>query len=216
MGISRFAETSVFFFLALFIGHLGPVAVAGHSVALNFAGLLFMVPLSISMAITVHSGHMIGRGDFARARFVSFCGLGLALMIACVHGSLSYLFREQIVLLYSSEPSVILLASQLLVFAAMFQFADAIQVSAIGALHAYKDTRIPMYITLFSYIGIGFPVGYMLGLTDLFGLRRGPAGMWMGLVVALSVAAVLLLIRLRKITGEPPKQVDWHDAKQVS
>ena len=200
MGISRFAESSVFAFLALFIGHLGSVAVAGHSIALNFSGLLFMVPLSISMAIAVRSGHLIGQGDYHRARFASYCGLGLAVFIASVHGSLTYLFREQIVQLYSSEPAVMLLAMQLLVFAAMFQIADGIQVSAIGALHAYKDARVPMYITLVSYLGVGFPVGYILGLTDYYGAKRGPAGLWMGLVVALSVAALLLIIRLHKTT----------------
>ncbi|MBV1914887.1 MAG: MATE family efflux transporter [Pseudomonadales bacterium] len=200
MGVSRFAESSVFAFLALFIGHLGSVAVAGHSIALNFSGLLFMVPLSISMAISVHSGHLIGRGDYHRARFASYCGMGLAVFIATIHGTLTYLFREQIVHLYTSEPEVMLLAMQLLVFAAMFQIADGIQVSAIGALHAYKDTRIPMYITLFSYLGVGFPVGYILGLTDYYGAKRGPAGLWIGLVVALVVAALLLLMRLHKTT----------------
>ena len=198
MGVSRFSESSVFAFLALFIGHLGPIAVAGHSIALNFSGLLFMVPLSISMAISVHSGHLIGQGDLPRARFASYCGLGLAVCIACVHGSLTFVFRDQIVLLYSSEQAVMVLAAQLLVFAAMFQIADAIQVSAIGALHAYKDTTIPMYITLFSYLCVGFPVGYVLGLTDYLGEKRGPAGLWIGLVVALSVAALMLLPRLNK------------------
>ncbi|MBL4583940.1 MAG: MATE family efflux transporter [Pseudomonadales bacterium] len=200
MGISRFSECSVFAFLALFIGHLGPVAVAGHSIALNFSGLLFMVPLSISMAIAVHSGHLIGQKKYAQARFASYCGLGLAVFFASVHGSLTYLFREQIAQLYSIEPAVMLLAAQLLVFAAMFQIADGIQVSAIGALHGYKDTKAPMYITLISYIGIGFPVGYTLGLTDYLGPKQGPAGLWAGLVVALSVAALLLLFRLRKTT----------------
>ena len=201
MGISRFAESSIFAFLALLIGHLGAVAVAGHSVALNFAGLLFMVPLSISMAITVHSGHLIGQGRYANARFASYCGLGLAVAIACFNGSMAYVFRDQVVMLYSSQPAVRLLATQLLVFAAMFQIADAIQVSAIGALHAYKDTKVPMYITLVSYIGVGFPVGWLLGLSDFLGPKRGPAGLWIGLVVALSVAAILLLLRLRKTTS---------------
>ena len=201
MGVSRFAESSIFAFLALLIGHLGPVAVAGHSIALNFSGLLFMVPLSISMAIAVRSGQLIGQNNYSRARFASYCGLGLAVFIACVSGSLTYLFRNQLVLLYSSESAVIVLAAQLLLFAAMFQIADAIQVSAIGALHGYKDTKVPMYITLVSHLGVGFPAGYILGLSDYLGPKRGPAGLWMGLVLALSVAALLLLVRLRKTTS---------------
>ena len=86
-------------------------------------------------------------------------------------------------------PSLILLA-------AFFQFSDAVQVTAAGALRGYQDTRMTMILTLFAYWGIGLPVGYALGLSSLFGEPSGPRGLWQGLIAGLSVAAIMLAIRL--------------------
>ena len=70
--------------------------------------------------------------------------------------------------------------------------------TAAGALRGYQDTRVTMILTLFAYWGIGLPVGYALGLTDWLGAPRGPSGLWQGLIVGLSCAAVMLLIRLTR------------------
>ena len=87
----------------------------------------------------------------------------------------------------------------MIIYSAIFQFSDAIQVTAAGALRGYQDTRITMLITLFSYWCVGLPIGYALGLSDYLGLAQGPAGLWQGLIVGLSCAAVLLGMRLHKI-----------------
>jgi multidrug resistance protein, MATE family len=86
----------------------------------------------------------------------------------------------------------------LIIFAALFQFSDAIQVTAAGALRGYQDTRVTMLLTLFAYWGIGLPVGYSLGLTDLWGPASGPRGLWQGLIVGLTCAALMLGIRLMR------------------
>jgi MATE family multidrug resistance protein len=96
---------------------------------------------------------------------------------------------------------VVALASTLLIYAALFQFSDGIQVSAAGALRGYQDTRAVMLITLPSYWGIGLSVGYMLGLTNLLGAPSGPAGLWQGLIVGLSCAALMLGWRLHVRAG---------------
>ena len=91
---------------------------------------------------------------------------------------------------------MVALAGTLLIYAALFQFSDGIQVSAAGALRGYQDTRAVMLMTLFSYWGIGLSVGYALGLTNLLGAPSGPAGLWQGLIIGLSCAAVMLGWRL--------------------
>ena len=88
------------------------------------------------------------------------------------------------------------MATTLLVYSALFQFSDAIQVTAAGALRGYQDTRVTMILTLFTYWGIGLPVGYALGLTDWFGEPSGPSGLWQGLVVGLTCAGGMLAVRL--------------------
>src|SRR5690606_21033899 len=121
----------------------------------------------------------------------------VGLCCACFSASLMFFARDAIAGLYSTDAEVIAVASSLLVFAAVFQFSDAIQVTAAGALRGYQDTRATMLITLLAYWGIGLPVGYGLGLSDWFGSPpSGPQGLWQGLVAGLSFAALLLSVRL--------------------
>jgi MATE family multidrug resistance protein len=198
IGISVFAEVSIFSVIALLIGGLGASTVAGHQIALNFASLVFMIPYSLAMAVTVRVGHAMGRDDPRHARFAAGVGMLVALVFACLSASGMLLGRDAIIGLYTTDATVITMATGLIVYAALFQFSDAIQVTAAGALRGYQDTRVTMLITLFAYWGIGLPVGYGLGLSDWFGEPSGPKGLWQGLVVGLTCAALMLGVRLQR------------------
>lgn len=196
IGVSVFAESSIFAVIALLIGGLGATVVAGHQIALNFSSLVFMIPYSLGMAVTVRVGQALGRGQPREARFAAGVGMAAALAYACLSASLILLLRQQIAQIYTPDAAVIAVATTLIVYSALFQFSDAIQVTAAGALRGYQDTRVTMLLTLFAYWGIGLPVGYALGLSDWFGAPSGPSGLWQGLVVGLTCAAVMLSIRL--------------------
>ncbi len=198
IGVAVFAESSIFSVIALLIGGLGATVVAGHQIALNFSSMIFMIPYSLAMAVTVRVGQSLGRGEPREARFAAGVGMGTALTYACLSASLVLLLREQIAQIYSPDPEVIVVAATLLVYSALFQFSDAVQVTAAGALRGYQDTRATMLITLFAYWGIGLPVGYSLGLADWFGAPSGPSGLWQGLVVGLTCAALMLGVRLAR------------------
>jgi len=197
IGIAVFAESSIFAVIALLIGSLGAAVVAGHQIALNLSSLVFMIPYSLSMAITVRVGQALGRGAPRDARFSAGVGIATALGYSCLSASLMLLARHELAGIYTADAEVIGVAATLLVYAALFQFSDAIQVSCAGALRGYQDTRITMLMTLFAYWGIGLPVGYGLGLSDWFGAPRGPSGLWQGLVAGLTVAAAMLVLRLQ-------------------
>lgn len=197
IGIAIFAEVSLFSVIALLIGSLGAEVVAGHQVALNFSSLIFMIPFSLGTAITIRVGQALGRGQPRDARFIAGVGIATALTYACISASCILLWRELIPAIYTADPAVIELAASLLVFAALYQFSDGIQVTAAAALRGFQDTRVTMILTLFAYWGIGLPVGYVLGLTDWLGAPRGPAGLWQGLIAGLTCAALMLSIRLK-------------------
>ena len=196
IGVSIFAEASIFSIIALLIGGLGANIVAGHQIALNFSSLVFMLPYSLGMATTVRVGQNLGAGKPADAAFAAWVAMGTALLLACASASYMTLLREPIARIYTSDPQVLGIAATLIIYAAIFQFSDAVQVTAAGALRGYQDTRITMLITLTSYWGIGLPVGYSLGLTELAGPAQGPAGLWQGLIAGLTCAAALLGWRL--------------------
>ncbi|MDD2049280.1 MATE family efflux transporter [Pseudomonas putida] len=202
IGIAVFAESSIFAVIALLIGSLGPTVVAGHQIALNISSLLFMIPYSLGMAVTVRVGQAIGAGEPRQARFAALVGLAAALVFACFSASLILLMREPIASIYTPDTAVIQIAAMLIVYAALYQFSDAIQVIAAGALRGYQDTRVTMILTLFAYWGIGLPVGYVLGLTDYFGPASGPNGLWEGLIAGLTCAALMLSIRLARSSGK--------------
>jgi len=198
IGVAVFAESSIFAVIALLIGGLGANVVAGHQVALNFSSLVFMLPYALGMAITVRVGQALGRGEPREARFAAGVGMATALGYACISASLMLWLRHDIARIYTPDPQVIAAAAMLIVYSALFQFSDAIQVTAAGALRGYQDTRATMLMTLFAYWGIGLPVGYVLGLTNWLGAPSGPSGLWQGLVVGLTCAAAMLAVRLAR------------------
>ena len=199
IGLSLLVEASIFALIALFLAPLGALAVASHQITLNYSSLIFMIPLSISTAITIRVGHAIGKQRFDRARLISITGLTLNSSIALVTALLTLIFAENIAEIYTYDPRVISIAVGLLYLNALYQFSDAFQVGAAAALRGYKDTRVPLLMVIFAYWVIGLPLGYSLALTDFWGTPLGAKGFWISLIVGLSIAAALLGTRLRKV-----------------
>jgi MATE family multidrug resistance protein len=197
IGLSLFIETGLFAAVSLLIGSLGTVIVAGHQIALNFAALSFMVPLGISMAITIRVGHAVGRGDSKNARFAGFVGIGLAVAVQIVSATIMLTMPKAISKIYTRDPAIIAIAVQLLFLAAIFQLSDGLQVGCAGALRGYKDTQIPMRLTVIAYWLVGLPLAYFLGLRRGYGAE----GVWIGLISGLSLAALLLLRRMSKVSA---------------
>jgi MATE family multidrug resistance protein len=196
IGLSLLIEVSMFSLIALLLAPLGDITVAAHQITMSFTGLTFMLPLSIALAITIRTGHLAGAANYHRARHSTFTGVVLALGCALLSCSFMLLFAHNIARLYSPNPVVIALAAQLLGIAAFFQFSDSIQVAAAGALRGFKDTSMPLLLVFVAYWLVGMPAGFILGLTDLAGPALGARGFWYGLVLGLSLGALLLGTRL--------------------
>lgn len=186
-----FFEGSLFMAAALLIGRLGPVPAASHLVAINYSALVFMIPLGLGSAVTTRVGNALGRGDPLAARHAGMIGLGIVICIQTVSAAVILLFPEVIVSIYTRDPVIVPLAVSLLFFAAIFQLSDGIQICSAGILRGYKDTIVPMWINVISYWMIGMTLGYYL----TFNRAMGPAGMWIGMIAGLTVAAVLLTSR---------------------
>lgn len=205
IGLMFFIEVSAFAIVALLVGRFGVVQVAAHQVTLNFSSLVFMIPSSLATAVTVRVGQALGAQQWRQARFVSWVGVGLGLLVAMVSALSIVLFARQIAGVYTQDEAVIALVSQLLLFAAVFQLSDATQVNTAGALRAYKVTRLPMVIHMTAFWGVGLPLGVALGLAPGW-LPFAPAqpwaakGFWLGLVVSLTIAAALLAALLARVT----------------
>jgi len=196
IALTLVSEVSMFAAVALLMGRLGVIEVAAHQVAINFAGMMFMIPLGISAATTIRVGHALGKQQPTAARLRGYAGISLAAMCMLATASMMLLFPEQVVSIYSDDTEVAGLAVQLLFMAAIFQLSDGIQVSAAGALRGMKDTLFPMLASVVVYWFFGLPVSYYLGFSQQF----GPQGLWAGLVASLTFSALWLVWRFQRIS----------------
>lgn len=192
IGISLFAETSIFSAVTMMMSSFSTEIIAAHQIALNFTSLLYMVPLSISMGVTILVGFEIGAGRMQDARIYSYLCVATAILFSFISACILFLLREPVANMYTTDREVLEYAVQFLVFAAIFQLSDAIQAPVQGALRGYKDVMITFIMAIISYWVIGLPVGYTLATHTDF----GPFGYWIGLVAGLTTGAITLLIRL--------------------
>lgn len=195
IGATIFAEVGLFSFTTLLLGTLGADIVSAHNIAMNLNGVLFMPAMALGMAATIRIGFRVGAGEEFAARHTAALAIATTIAVA-ISGSLFIFFaRFALVDLYTNDVEVAKLASALLLFVSFFLVFDAIQSTAAGALRGYKDTKVPMWIALFSYWVIGLPLECVLGF-GLIGEPMGVYGFWIGLALGVGTAALLLSIRL--------------------
>lgn len=202
MALALFFEVTLFAVVALLLSPLGPKVVASHQIVISFSSIVFMVPLSLSMAVTIRIGRALGYGSgtdaFYSIKVALCCGVGLTCMTALS----TLLLRYPIVRLYNEQPEVVELAGQLLLFAVLYQFSDLMQVIGAGALRGLHDSRAIFAITLVGYWLIGLPIGCILGLTDWLRPMMGPQGFWIGITCGLTGAALMYGLRLHYLHGQ--------------
>jgi MATE family multidrug resistance protein len=192
IGLAIFFEVSIFSTAAIVLSPLGEITVAAHQIAISITSQLFMIPMSLAIALTIRVGTYYGSQNWASMRRVQVIGLATGTVFALITMLLLWLLRAEIVSLYTFDYDVAALAVYLVLFAIAYQLMDAWQVSAAGCLRGMQDTKGPMWITMLAYWIIAFPVGiYLSRFTDM-----GAAGVWIGLIVGLTVACILLISRL--------------------
>lgn len=195
IGLAIFFETSIFSAVTLLMSKYDTVTIASHQIAMNFASLLYMIPLSISMALTIVIGFEIGAARYKDAKEYSWIGISMALTMSLVLSTILFLFREPVAFLYTKDHEVMMLTSHFLIYAIFFQISDALQAPIQGILRGYKDVNVTFAMSLVSYWILGLPIGYFFAkFTDM-----GAFGYWIGLISGLALGAIGLAARLQFI-----------------
>jgi multidrug resistance protein, MATE family len=190
------AEVGVFALATAMSGMLDPISSASHQIALNMAGIAFMIPLGLGSAGAVRVGHAVGAGDRPRAAAAGWTAILLATLVMVASGLTFVLIPEQLIALFSADPSVLSVGSSLLFLAAIFQLFDGIQGVITGTLRGLGDTRTAMIVNLAAHWLLGLPVSYTL----CFVIGWGVWGLWIGLSLGLIVTGVILFwVWTRKI-----------------
>lgn len=192
MGVSIFMETSIFGVVALFVAKFGTEVIAAHQAALNFSSLIYMFPLSFSLALTIVVGVEYGAKNYDGARDYTKLGLELSLAIAMVYIALELIFRQYIALIYTSNTEVIELVKHFLIYAIMWQAGDAVAAPIQGILRGYKDVKATFWAGMLAYWGICLPLGLLLD----YKFNQGAFAYWRSLDLGVLSSAVILSLRL--------------------
>jgi MATE family multidrug resistance protein len=182
-------EIAVFGAATMLAGRLSTASLAAHHIALNMAGVTFMVPLGISSAGAVAVGQALGRGEPEEAKRAGWVALGFAASFMMVAGGVFALAPQLVLGAFTDDPELLAIGVGLLRIAAMFQLFDGLQVAATGVLRGAAETRLPMLANLAGHWALGLPLGYYL----CFARGMDAAGLWAGLSVGLIVVAVVLV-----------------------
>lgn len=195
-GLQWVFEVGAFAFAVIMIGWISPDAQAAHQIALSIAASTYMMASGLSAAASVRVGNQLGLQSREGVRTAGFSAFAMVFVFMGTMAILFILLQHYLPTLFSKETNVISIASKLLVVAAFFQLSDGIQVVGLGALRGVKDVKIPTIITLIAYWVIGLPMSYVLG----FKAGLGVQGIWYGLSLGLTFAAVFLLWRFNYVS----------------
>ena len=194
IALQMFMEGSAFVLTGIMMGWIGTYQIAAHQITTVISNLAFMIVLGISAATTIRISHEYGQGNLIALKRAATASYHIGLAWNIFTALTFILLRNYIPLMFTSDPEVVHIASTLLLFAAMFQLSDGLQVVLIGILRGLQDVRITSVIAFISYIAINLPAGYLVAFT----LGLGASGLWMGLILGLSTAAFLLIRRFRR------------------
>ena len=193
IGAQTLLETFLFTASFVIIGWISKEALAAHQVANQIADMTFMLALGIGSATTIRVSHQLGEGNLHGVRMASNASIHLVLLMNTIGAALMISLRNYIPMLFTEDREVIAIASQLIIIAGLFQYVDGLQAVGAAMLRGITDVKVPMVIAFLSYIIVGLSVGLLCA----FPLKMGAAGIWIGFVVGLSVAAVCLHTRFR-------------------
>ncbi len=199
IGLTIVAEAGMFIAVTFLIGLFSTAALAAAAIANQIAAVSFMIPIAIAQGSTVRVGNFAGAGD--RANLSQSAGatfwIGIAATVATT--LILLIWPQTLIGIFlkgddAMFADVMALALPMLVLTALFQIPDGVQAIAMAVLRGLNDTRIPGLVAIASFWVPGVAAGALAGLT----LGLGPSGVWGGLLLGLSVAAVLLTIRMRQ------------------
>lgn len=195
-GLMFIFEVSAFGFTAVMMGWLGTKPLAAHQIAINLASISYMMATGIASAATIRVGNQLGKKDYKMMEEVGYASFLMVAVFMGIAALLFILLKDLFPTLYVDDPEVISIAASLLIVAAFFQISDGVQVVGMGALRGMEDVKIPALIAVTSYWLIGLPSGYILG----FVYDLGAPGIWLGLLIGLSMAAILLYWRFSSLS----------------
>jgi MATE family multidrug resistance protein len=179
------------------MGRLGGAAFAAHAVAINLATISFMLPSGVGVAAATRVGNLVGAGlPWGRSAAIA---IGLGAAIVAVPAIAFLLLPKALAGIYTSDVTVVGVAAAIIPLAGAFQLFDGTQAVAFGVLRGAGDLKVPAIVNVLGYWLFGLPIGWVLA----FPAGGGARGVWAGLVLGLAAVALLLVLRVGRLSRRP-------------
>lgn len=200
-GVSVLVEVTSFTLMALFIARQGTTATASHQIAANMTALLYMIPLSFSIAISARLSYWIGAANFQQMRHVLAIGFQLVVMEALLLATVLFIFSNEIAMVYAKDDQVAKLSAQLLLLVGFYHIGDAVQTLCFFVLRSFKVTFLPMMVYGSMLWGVGLSGGYLLAYEGIGNIAptQSPDAFWLMSVIALVLVCVGLLLLIGRV-----------------
>lgn len=195
-GLQYIFEVGAFSVATVMTGSIGAIHLAAHQIALNLASISYMIASGIGSASMISLSYYDGKRNFEDMRRSGFASFLLVFILMIVSALVFIIFRNYLPVLYVDDSSVINIASTLLIIAGLFQISDGIQAVGLGILRGIRDIKKPTVVTFISYWIISIPLSYFLGIEYGYGVY----GIWIGLSVGLTLAAIFHVTRFNYLT----------------
>ena len=195
-GLQYIFEVGAFSVATVMTGSIGAIHLAAHQIALNLASISYMIASGIGSASMISLSYYDGKRNFEDMRRSGFASFLLVFILMIVSALVFIIFRNYLPVLYVDDSSVINIASTLLIIAGLFQISDGIQAVGLGILRGIRDIKKPTIVTFISYWIISIPLSYFLGIEYGYGVY----GIWIGLSVGLTLAAIFHVTRFNYLT----------------
>ena len=194
ISLQMFLEASAFVGTGIMMGWFDKETMGANQIATTISNSAFMIVMSIGAATTIRVSHCYGARNIGELSLAAKASYHLVLAWNAFASVIFITLRHFIPALFTTNPEVIAIASELLIFVALFQLSDGIQNVSVGILRGIQDVKIIMPIAFVSYWLLNLPVGYLLGFT----LGMGPSGLYLGFSFGLTAAAVMMILRIRR------------------
>ena len=200
-GVSVLVEVTSFTLMALFIARQGTTATASHQIAANMTALLYMIPLSFSIAISARLSYWIGAANFQQMRHVLAIGFQFVVMEALLLATVLFIFSNEIAMVYAKDDQVAKLSAQLLLLVGFYHIGDAVQTLCFFVLRSFKVTFLPMMVYGSMLWGVGLSGGYLLAYEGIGNIAptQSPDAFWLMSVIALVLVCVGLLLLIGRV-----------------
>ena len=201
-ALQMFFEVGMFAGGILLTGMIGTTAQAANQISLNLATMTYMIAVGLSVTATIRVGNQKGLKDFVSLKRIAMSVLLLMFIIDVFLAAGFIILKDVLPMLYIDDMEVIEAAASLLIIAGLFQISDGIHVVFLGALRGLQDVQVPMWITFIAFWIIGLPISYYLGLKT----SLGALGVWIGMLVSLTISAIMLYLRFTKLSNRLIKE----------